>query len=207
MAAVDLGGVMTDLLTELAWLDDYGPLQDIFCVSFVRGLDPPEVVRRFGGVGGEQMTFGELNNLVAEYVAQTQGGNGGGYVGVVSSGEWSVAVEPWGWQGNLSEVVARLSKESEVVAVNRHDYAEAHFVHAVDGTVVAGFTPCLPSRTYGSESERLIQVMREAGLDPGGDERPSNPIAAAFAVAAGVTGVVFTPEMLERLLLVGDIRT
>ncbi|MGW4401799.1 DUF6461 domain-containing protein [Amycolatopsis nivea] len=180
MAAVDLGGVMTDLLTELAWLDTHGPLQDIFCVSFVHGLDPPEVLRRFGAVGGEEMTFGELNSLVAEYVAQTQGGNGGGYVGVVSSGGWSVAVEPWGWQGNLPEVIARLSKESEVVAVNRHDYAESHFVHAVDGTVVAGFTPQLPSQQYGSESQRLTALMREAGLDPGRDERVSNPFAAAL---------------------------
>ncbi|WP_406633466.1 DUF6461 domain-containing protein [Amycolatopsis sp. WGS_07] len=199
---------MTEYLTELAWLDSRGPLNDIFCVSFVRGLDPPEVVRRFGAAGGERMTFEEMNSLTAEYVAQTQGGSGGGYVGVVSCGEWSVAVEPWGWLGNLPDVIARLSKSSEVVGINRHDYAEAHFVHAVDGTVVAGFLPRLPSQRYGSESERLTPLMREVGLDPDQEsERPPNPIAAAFAVAARMTGVVFTPELLERPLLVGDIRT
>ncbi|WP_162834571.1 DUF6461 domain-containing protein [Amycolatopsis circi] len=198
---------MTDLLTELAWLESYRPLHDIFCVSFVHGLDPPEVVRRFGAADGEQMSFEQLNGLVAEYVEQTQGGNGGGYVGVVQSGGWSVAVEPWGWQGNLPEVVAGLSKSSEVVSVNRHDYAEARFVYAVDGAVVTGFAPRLPSLRYGSEPERLTPLLRAAGLDPEGDERPPNPIAAAFAVAAEVTGVVFTSEMLEESLLVGDIRT
>ncbi|MGW7536565.1 DUF6461 domain-containing protein [Amycolatopsis sp. NPDC054798] len=199
---------MTESLTELAWLENSGPLQDIFCVSFVHGLDPPEVVRRFGAAPGEQMTFEELNGLAAEYVAQTQGGNGGGYVGVVSSGEWSVAVEPWGWQGNLPEVVAGLSKSSEVVSVNRHDYAEARFVYAVDGTVVAGFTPRMPSRRYGSEPERLTPFLRAAGLGPEREEeRPSSPIAAAFAVAARMTGVVFVPQMLRQPLLVGDIRT
>ncbi|GAA1026510.1 MULTISPECIES: DUF6461 domain-containing protein [Amycolatopsis] len=198
---------MTDSLTELAWLDSYGPLHDIFCVSFVRGLDPPEVLRRFGAASGERLAFADLNSLVAEYVEQTQGGNGGGYVGVVASGEWSVAVEPWGWQGNLPEVVGGLSKGSEVVAINRHDYAEAHFVYAVDGTVLAGFLPRLPSHQYGSEPERLTPWMREAGLGPDREERPANPIASAFAVAARMTGVRFTREFLEESLLVGDIRT
>ncbi|MBB1151619.1 MULTISPECIES: DUF6461 domain-containing protein [Amycolatopsis] len=198
---------MTNTLNHLAWLENNGPLQDIFCVSFVRRLDPPEVLRRFGADAGEQLAFAELNSRVAEYVGQTQGGNGGGHVGVVSCGEWSVAIEPFGWRGNLPEVIAGLSKESEVVAVNRHDFAEAHFVHAVDGTVMTGFAPRMPSRRYGSEPDRLTPLMRESGLDPGQEERPSHPIAAAFAVAAGMTGVVFTPEFLERTLLVGDIRT
>lgn len=137
---------MTNTLNHLAWLENNGPLQDIFCVSFVRRLDPPEVLRRFGADAGEQLAFAELNSRVAEYVGQTQGGNGGGHVGVVSCGEWSVAIEPFGWRGNLPEVIAGLSKESEVVAVNRHDFAEAHFVHAVDGTVMTGFAPRMPSR-------------------------------------------------------------
>ncbi|MFD2469447.1 DUF6461 domain-containing protein [Amycolatopsis silviterrae] len=198
---------MTDSLTEWEWLESYGPLNDIFCVSFVRGLAPPEVVRRFGGGDGERMTFGEMNGLVADYVERTQGGNGGGYVGVVQSGGWSVAVEPWGWQGNLPEVVGGLSKSTEVVAINRHDYAEAHFVHAVDGTVVAGFTPRMPSQRYGTEPERLTSLMRAVGFDPERDERPARPVAAAFAMAASMTGVTFTPKLLEQLLLVGDIRT
>ncbi|WP_370936605.1 DUF6461 domain-containing protein [Amycolatopsis sp. cg13] len=198
---------MTDSLTDLIWLESYGPLSDIFCVTFLRGLDPPEVLRRFGAASGERLAFAELNSLVSEYVEQTQGGNGGGYVGVVPSGEWSVAIEPWGWRGNLPEVIGGLSKGSEVVAINRHDYAEAHFVYAVDSTVIGGFLPRLPSQQYGSDPERLTRWMREAGLDPAQEERPPNPIATAFAVAARITGVTFTPEFLERPLLVGDIRT
>ncbi|EFL08487.1 predicted protein [Streptomyces sp. AA4] len=47
MAAVDLGGMMT----ELAWLDNGGSLRNIFGVSFGRGLDPPEAVLRCDAVG------------------------------------------------------------------------------------------------------------------------------------------------------------
>ncbi|MBB2497541.1 hypothetical protein [Amycolatopsis echigonensis] len=57
--------------SEWAGLDGYG-LGDGFCGLFVGGLDPPEVVRRFGTAGGERMTFGEMNGLVAEYVAHTR---------------------------------------------------------------------------------------------------------------------------------------
>jgi hypothetical protein len=39
---------------------------DGFCVSFVGGLDPPEVVRRFGAAGAERVAFWEMNGLVAE---------------------------------------------------------------------------------------------------------------------------------------------
>ncbi|ATY12683.1 hypothetical protein CU254_21130 [Amycolatopsis sp. AA4] len=76
-------------------------------------------------------------------------------------------------------------------------------MHAVDGTVVAGFTPHVPRRRYGSEPERLASSLWEAGLDPDRAEPSPNPIA----VEAGMTGVVLTREVLERPLLVRDVRT
>lgn len=200
---------MSDSLAQLAWLDRDNPLDEIFCVSFVHRLDPPEVLRRFGAIapGEEQMTFDSLIGLVGKYVEQTYGGNGGGYVGVVRPGEWSVAIEPWGWQGTLLDVITGLSLSSEVVAINRHDYAEHEFVYSVDGTIITAFAPRMRGLQHGSEPQRLIPLMREVGLAPQQDNEPvQNPIAAAFALAAKITGVVFTPHMLNQPLLVGDIR-
>ncbi|EHR51849.1 hypothetical protein SacmaDRAFT_3635 [Saccharomonospora marina XMU15] len=202
---------MTDPLAQLTWLDGDNPLDDIFCVSFFHQLAPREVLRRFGAPSpeGERMTFDDLIEVVSRHVEQTQGASGSGYVGVVRCGEWSVAIEPYGWEGTLPEVITGLSLSSEVVAINRHDYAEDHFVHAVDGTVITGLLPDVPSQRYGSEPERLVPLLREVGLDPLEEdgERPEFPIASAFAVAARMTGVLFTPQLLNQPLLVGDIRT
>ncbi|WP_390623252.1 DUF6461 domain-containing protein [Saccharomonospora amisosensis] len=92
----------------------------------------------------------------------------------------------------------------EVVAINRHDYAEHHFLHAVDGTVITGLLPDVPTQRYGSEPQRVVPLLREVGLDLREDgEPPEFPIATAFAVAARMTGVVFTPHLLNQPLLVG----
>lgn len=143
---------MTDPLAQLTWLDGDNPLDDIFCVSFCHQLAPREVLRRFGAASpeGERMTFDDLIGVVSRHVEQTQGASGSGYVGVVRCGEWSVAIEPYGWEGTLPEVITGLSLSSDVVAINRHDYAEHHFVHAVDGTVITGLLPDVPSQRYGS---------------------------------------------------------
>jgi len=133
-------------------------------------------------------------------------------VGVVRVGEWSVAIEPDGFQATLYDVTPGLSVASEVVAVTRHDYAAEHgFVYAIDGVTVTGFAPRWPERRYGSEPDRLNGLMNEVGLGP---ERPEdweyrmhkNSIAWSFALAAEITGVAFTPEILGNPLLVGSIK-
>ncbi|MEU7638986.1 MULTISPECIES: DUF6461 domain-containing protein [unclassified Streptomyces] len=153
------------------------------------------------------MRWHELLGRVGEFVAETQGGDGGGYVGVGQLGGWSVAVEPWGWRGALTEVATVLSAAAESVTVSRHDYAEDDFVHAVDGAVLTAFALGTPAVRRGSAPDRLNAAMAEVGLDPRGEARRSeHRIAAAFALAARVTGVAFTPDVLEAPLLVGDLR-
>ncbi|HZE32290.1 MAG TPA: DUF6461 domain-containing protein [Actinoallomurus sp.] len=138
---------------------------------------------------------------------ETGGGQGGGYVGVVRVGEWSVAIEVWGWQATLLEVVNGLSRATKVVAITRHDYAEDFFVSAIDGTIATSFTPSWPSRRHGSDPDRLNTLMRQVGLEPQQEGMAvENHIAAPFALAAKITGVAFTSSILNELLLVGDIR-
>lgn len=199
---------MPDPLAQFRWLEGYGLLEQIFCVSFFHRLGPAEVLRRFGAAStGQQMPFEELRYQVGEYVTNTGGGYGGGYVGVVPVGKWSVAIELWGWQATLFEVVNGLSRASKVVAISRHDYAEDSFVYAIDGTIATSFMPRQPSRRHGTDPERLNALMREVGLDPQQkDGAVENSIAAAFALAAKITGVAFTSSILKEALLVGDIR-
>lgn len=202
---------MADLLVPFRWLeaspgvgDREDLLGEIFCVSFFRGLEPAEVLRRFGtGRTGQETTFHELRVKVWESV-----GVGNDYVG-----EWGVAVEPEGFQAVLAERLTRLFRGCEVAAVGRHDYAEDSFVYAVDGKIVTSFTPHLPGTRWGSDTDRINELMRETGLPPEKldeeaweatwDDMYTNRISHAFLLAAKITGVVFTPSILDGPLLVG----
>ncbi|TDD49709.1 hypothetical protein E1286_13380 [Nonomuraea terrae] len=210
---------MVDPLVPFRWLeaspgvgDREDLLGEIFCVSLFRRLEPAEVLRRFGaGRPGREMTFHELRVKVWEAAGMT----GNDYVGVVQVGEWGVAVEPGGFQAVLAERLTGLSRGCEVVAVGRHDYASDSFVYAVDGKVVTGFTPHLPGSRWGSDPERINEFMRETGLPPEEldeeaweatwDDMFTNRISRAFLLAAKITGVVFTPSVLDGPLLVGAI--
>ncbi|RVX43633.1 hypothetical protein EDD27_6326 [Nonomuraea polychroma] len=206
----------TDLLTPYRWLlQSDGPLGDIYCVSFFRGLRPVEVLHRFGGPGEpstREMTFEELEEEVLEFVHGSDGGLGGGYVGVVEAGAWSVAVELWGWYASLVETAPRLSQGCEMVAVSRHDYAEDGFTYAVGGAVVSAFTPNRSYDRFGNDPRRLDDLMRRAGLalaepddDADWDDAVEHGLARTFVLAAEITGVPMSPALLNRPLLVGPV--
>ncbi|MEU7896035.1 DUF6461 domain-containing protein [Nonomuraea sp. NPDC049152] len=119
-----------------------GPLGVIFSVAFFRGLDPAEVVLRFsrGEDSGQESDFGGLDDKAFEFVGETDGGDGGGHVGVFRAGEWCVAIEPYGWMVTSHKVVTELSRGCEALAVTRHDYAaERSFEYAIDSTTVTGY--------------------------------------------------------------------
>ncbi|MEV4538937.1 DUF6461 domain-containing protein [Asanoa sp. NPDC049518] len=212
----------TDPLAPFQWLnasEPGGPLGVIFSVAFFSGLDAAEVVRRFsrGAGSGQASDFGELNAKAEEFVNKTGGGNGGGYVGVFQTGRWCVAIEPYGWMTTVHEVVTGLSRGCEVLAVTRHDYAAEHsFEYAIDGTIVTGYRLRHPYERYGSNRDRLNSFMRELGMgvdkpedqdawDAAWDDNYSTAVPRGFALAAKVTGVSFTPDMLGRPMLVGPI--
>ncbi|MER7500394.1 DUF6461 domain-containing protein [Nonomuraea pusilla] len=176
-------------------------------------------MRRFsrGESSGQESDFRGLEDKAYEFVIETDGGVGGGYVGVFKTGEWCVAIEPHGWLVTLHEVVTELSQGCEVLAVTRHDYAADHsFAYAIDGKLVTGYRLRHPHERYGSDPDRLNGFMRELGmgLDKPEDEAAwdavwevnyGTAVPRSFALAAKVNGVRFGPEMLDRPMLVGPI--
>ncbi|MEV5558482.1 DUF6461 domain-containing protein [Nonomuraea wenchangensis] len=93
-----------DALAPFRWLrSPYGDrgdvLGEIYCVTLLRGLDPAEVLRRFGARASTQMSFDELDLAVCDFTMATGGGEGGGWVGVIAAGDGCAAVEPMGWSG------------------------------------------------------------------------------------------------------------
>lgn len=215
----------TDPLAPFQWLNlpegegGGGPLGVIFSVAFFRGLDPAGVVRRFsrGQDSGQESDFDGLDEKAYAFISRTDGGDGGGYVGVFQAGEWCVAIQPYGWSVTLHEVAAKLSRGCEMLAITRHDYAAEHsFEYAIDGTQVIGYRLRHPYERYGSDPDRLNGFMRELGMgldepeddvawDAAWEDNYDTAVPRAFALAAKVTGVPFTPGLLRRPMLVGPI--
>ncbi|MER6574162.1 DUF6461 domain-containing protein [Nonomuraea sp. NPDC001023] len=212
----------SDPLAPFQWLNlaegSGGALSVIFSVAFFRGLDPAEVMRRFsrGDSSGQESNFRGLEDKAYEFVLETDGGLGGGYVGVFKTGEWCVAIEPHGWMVTSHAVVTELSQGCEVVAVTRHDYADHSFAYAIDGTFVTGYQLRHPYERYGSDPDRLNGFIRElsmrldmpedeAAWDAAWEDNYDTAVPRGFALAAKVTGVPFRPDMLDHPMLVGPI--
>ncbi|MFI6996617.1 DUF6461 domain-containing protein [Nocardia sp. NPDC050175] len=219
----------TDPLAPFQWLNasesQADPLGVIFSVGFFRNLDPSEVVRRFsnGDDSGQESDFEELNDRMVEFLGKTVGADGGGHVGVFRAGAWSVAIEPDGWSMTDHKTLGELSRDCEVLAITHHEYAEDSLAYAIDGTIVTGYKPLdCPHLRHGSEPDRLNGFMRELGmpLDMRDDEHDCDDeyesdweddtdylsaVPRAFALAAKVTGVSFTADMLDQPLLIGPI--
>lgn len=194
---------MTEKPEEFAWLSGCETLDEIYCVSFVRGIPPEEVLRRFGVDEStmEEVTFDELDERSAESMRDDVAG----YIGAAQIGGWTLVIEPGGWQIAVdSEIHGRVSQGTEVVSVCRHDYASDTFAYIVDGKPVVWFDPRMPDSRSGSDPDRFIVEMRRVGLDPDHDiDGPgiAFPIPSSFALASRITGLSFSSEMLDLQFL------
>ncbi|MGS2641231.1 DUF6461 domain-containing protein [Streptosporangium sp. LJ11] len=194
---------------DVAWLADDHGLGDLWCLTFVRGLDEAEALRR---VGAEESSIRPLTyeELVDEGLFPDTLLAG-------RLGDWAVLIEESGW--DALDAVKTLSAGSEAVSVLRHDYAADRFAYAVDGQVVTSFNPMIPAWRYGSDPDRLVSLMREAGFDPayapgdGTDEDNEERtvrhprVDGALMLVARLTGVMLTQEVLNGPLLGGDVGT
>ncbi|WP_062430776.1 DUF6461 domain-containing protein [Herbidospora daliensis] len=201
----------TGPLAPFEWLDapeGEGELDSIFTIACIRGLTPAEIALRFsrGADAGQTLDFAALNERSGDFLVSTDGGEGGGHVGILQVGEWCVVIEPNGWMCTLHEVLLRLSQGCEVVTATRHDYAEHSFAYAVDGTVVMEYNLFSPYERSGADPDRLNAHMRDLGMaleepeDDDGDYEKA--VAQGFALVSEVSGVPLTSGILDRPMLV-----
>lgn len=186
-------------LTEARWLCE--TLGEIFCLTFVRGVDAAEVLRRMGGYPD---TFTELG---PEEIFERQNSYLAGYPQIASAvelGGWTVVLEPNGFAG-VGTLLTAVSQGTEAVAVLRHDYAHPRFAYAVDGTVLTAFDPGRIDEVTGTGTGRLgahLEQVRRAPVDQSPDSGGAARDATRAVVLAGlVTGVLPTPNALSGPML------
>ncbi|MBB5075986.1 DUF6461 domain-containing protein [Nonomuraea endophytica] len=177
---------------DYAWQEE-SRLGGIYTISFVRGLDEHEALRRLGAADENIRLIDDGDYTYPE---------GPQIITVRRIGDWTVAIEDCGWRGAQRETLDALSHDGgEAVAVLRHDYAQHHVAYAVDGRLITDINPGFPIHRQGADPDRLNRHLRELGIDPAADDSIDNPIPAALALAGRITGIVVTPQHLRRPVL------
>ena len=180
------------VVDDLAWADAYPGqepmLGEIFCLTFIRGVDAAEALRRMGGLPDTvaTRTSSDLGNLHTF---------DDGYPEMASAlplGAWTVVFEPNGFNGSL--MTATLSRGTEAISVLRHDYASAGFTYAVDGELVTYFDPISPAYRNGADPDRLLTPMRDLGFPVTEDEEDDSDgdTSRSLRLVEQLTGVLPT---------------
>ncbi|GIM99549.1 hypothetical protein Pve01_12080 [Planomonospora venezuelensis] len=178
---------------DFTWQQD-GPLGPIYTAVFARGIDEYEMLHRLGAAAEDIRPILDGDHSVPE---------GPRFITVTRIGDWAVAAEEDGWRGAEPPTLGNLSGGGgEAVAVMRHDYAARHHLsYAADGVLITDIDPTFPHNRQGSDPDRLNGHLRDLGIDPEAADQIDNPIEAALAIAARVTGAVLTQRHLHRPIL------
>lgn len=179
-------------------LHENPPPEEIYCLTFVKGMSEAEVLSRMGAVEGTEPrtpddAFAERESFDAGYPE---------IVRVLSVGEWSVVHEPFGFTGADTYLLAALSEGTEAVSLLRHEYASHCFSYAVDGVVLCSFDPLFAYYRWGADPDVLVERMRAVGLYPDRDELDLSDwdFASALALVETITGSMPTMAALQEAL-------
>lgn len=200
----------------LQWLLDAYDLG--FCVLFARGLEAGELLARMGGepqraVALSRLDADALSAIGSPYVPRDSVDLSGLDVGdlerrglldgddpVVRVGScqgWAFAIEDGGARGSSREVVTSVSRGTKAVSLLRNINALTLFTYAEHGNVVCTFDVLLAHDRTGTAPDRLLDPMRQAGIDPEGDA-PVRPARAMLEMAERHFGLGLPQQQLEE---------
>lgn len=138
-----------------------GLREGTFCFTWCRNDDLREVARRFGAEprAGVWADPEELEDLEEEH--------GDDLLQLTPAGEWTLAFEPHGFQGERAEVLEALSADGVALSVFWHGARDNRVIYAVDGNVLTSFSLAdLPERS-GSDPAALDELLGQVGLHDG----------------------------------------
>ncbi|MFI8186300.1 DUF6461 domain-containing protein [Actinacidiphila glaucinigra] len=132
---------------------------DTYCLTFARGLEVGELVRRMGGDAGaireglsadEAMDWSDRKGLVAR---------------LGTCGGWAFALEHRSDEGMDRRTLRAVSRGTEAVVYLNAGAPPSWFLYAEDGRVVGDFEPGVEAAQLGGEDPgRLVPALQEVGL-------------------------------------------
>jgi HEAT repeat protein len=171
----------------LSWLQNYN---DAYCLTFARGLDETEMLRRFG-------TDLSLARLIREddrkrldelrwFGEVVQAGQSDG---------WAFVYEGNGYTGTLEDILRSVSAGTVAVSVFRNVNGVTRFCYAEGGVILAHFEPFDPP--FDDPSPQLQELLHRAGLTPERYEQEDyNAVEIMFALAQAA-GIHLEQENLD----------
>ncbi|MET8386540.1 DUF6461 domain-containing protein [Streptosporangium canum] len=138
-----------------------GLREGAFCFTWCRNDDLREVARRFGADPGTGVWAGpeELEDLDEEH--------GDDLLQLTPAGEWTLAFEPHGFQGERGEVMEALSAGGVALSVFWHGAEDNRVIYAVDGDIVTSFQLTDLSERSGGDPAALDELLGQVGLHDG----------------------------------------
>ncbi|WP_433291884.1 DUF6461 domain-containing protein [Actinoplanes sp. CA-030573] len=182
---------------DYAWAVETHALGLDFCLTFVRGLGPDEVISRLGGADPVSMASAEALGAAMDAVdtrVDEQGAtrpSGLDYVAATPAGDWTMVIEPNGFLCAGDDAVRTLSAAGAMVSFYFNENTTPRFVWAVGGREVVAFDPGCPAERYGADPGRLDPVLAELGfgLDPDRTDYDQQFRERTFALMERITGV------------------
>lgn len=191
---------MTGIDWADAWPGDGDVLGEIFCLTFIKGVDDREALRRMGGLPDTFATrshsdVGELHNFDDGYPMVAL---------ALPLGTWTIVFEPNGFEG--AHLLPALSRGTEAVSVLRHDYASPTFGYAVAGDLITQFDPNFPNHRHGTTPDLLLPRMLEVGFtEEEEDGQYDHAIGRCLRLAEHITGLLPTYDALNAPLTSAQI--
>jgi cell wall assembly regulator SMI1 len=183
---------------EAGWVGEYRG----FCLTFVRGIDPAELLRRYGAVPETVLprTRDEARESAAAWTE--------GYLPTVRAGvagAWVFGFEETiPRQGDRDEVLRRLSAGTRAVRV--YHATQLRLAVFDDGAKTTEYTTSDPEHRSGTNPDLLARALHGAGLLPLDLARyPDEDVYAALDVLATEFGIGFDSAALGGPLLSGRI--
>jgi hypothetical protein len=175
------------------------PISEAYCMTFVRGLNPAEALRRIEGEPAERVTsLAAFSDFARENCPWSGRADQRFAIGATELDGWTLLVEDNGFLGVTTDIIQPLSDGTRVVSHYRNVDAEDRFCWMEDGELRVRFEPLFPYHRDGSDPDSLVDAMLHFGFDLRDDEDRdfSNHTAATFALTEHLTGVKLTQDLL-----------
>jgi hypothetical protein len=170
-------------------------LGETFCLTFVKGVDEAEALRRMGADPDTvaPRTGGQLPDLDGD--ARPDGAS---TAIALNLGRWAVVIEPGGSAGAGHPLLQTVSRGTDALSVSRQGQGSSHVGYASSGVTVVAFDPGYPAHevTWGSDPGLLRHLMRAVGLDEPDDD-VSLAVPRAMVLAQRLSGARLPARPLD----------